>query len=122
GRDERDLSVLLGALDVVERLSAYDELLVGDVAHSHPEVVDDVVPLPPGLRRDGPGAVHEAIEDRIEPRLRHTGVAGEVPTLTAIFGEVAEVLGNDEAVIVERNRKVLFQEPPRALLLRVADF
>src|SRR2546426_183448 len=100
-RDERDLSVLLRALDVVERLAANDEVLVGDVAHPHPEVIDDVVPLPPGLRGDGRGAVHEAIENGIEARLGHAGVAGEVTTLTAILRKVAEVLGNDETVIVQ---------------------
>ena len=120
-RDERDLSVLLRALYVGQGLAADDKVLMGDVAHSHPQVVDDVVPLPTGLRGDRCRAVHHVVEDGIEPRLRHTGVSGEVTALAAVLGEIAEVLRNDEAVIVERHRNVLVEETPHALLLGVAD-
>ena len=33
----------------------------------------------------------------------HAGVAGEVTALATVFGQVAEVLGNDEAVVVQRD-------------------
>src|SRR5204862_813010 len=77
-RDESDLTVLLRAADVVERFATHDEVLVRDVRKPHPEVVDDVVPFPAGLRRDRRGAVHEAVEDRVEPGDRHPRVPGEV--------------------------------------------
>src|SRR6185503_8184803 len=103
-----------------KRLATDDEILMGDVAHPHAEVEDDVVPLPSGLRRDRGRAVHHGVEDGVESGLGHPGVSGEVASLTAIVGQIREVLRNDEAMVVERDRDVLVEQTPDTLLLRVA--
>jgi hypothetical protein len=92
-----------------------------DVRQAHAEVVDDVVPLPAGLRSDRRGAVHQAVEHRVETGLRHARVAGDVTTLAAVLGQVAEVLRDHEAVVVERDREVLVEEALHALLLGRTD-
>ena len=79
GRHQRDPFLAVGALDVVHALALNDKVLVGEVAEAHPHVVDDVVPLPPALRRDARRAVEEVVEDAVPVRVGQRLVGGVHP-------------------------------------------
>ena len=115
------MPVFFRAPDVPQRLAADDEVLMRDVREAHAEVVDDVVPLPAGLRGDRGRAVHKAVEHSVEPGDGHARVAGEVAALAPVLREFREVFRYDEAVIVQRDREVLVEKPLYPRLLALGD-
>ena len=121
-RNERDLTVLLGAQDVFGRFGANHHVLVGDVGQAHAQVPDDVVPLPAGLGRDARGAIHQAVKDRVDARDGQALVAGPVAAGAAVLEDLLGVLGHDERMVVQRDDQALRQQFLSASLLLRRDF
>ena len=65
--DEGDPPGLVRVPDVGDLLRPDHEVLVGEVGEAHPEVGEDVGPLPARLAGDAGGAVHEVVEDGRQP-------------------------------------------------------
>jgi len=84
---------------------------VRDVAVTHAEVPEDVIPLPPRLASDHRGAIHEVVEDNVHARRGETFVAGPIAAGATILPDFVDVLRNDEGVVVERNDQLIVEQP-----------
>ena len=117
GRHQRDLPLVMRPLDVRDPEAVGHEVLMGQVAQAHPEIVEHVVPLPPGVGVDAADAVHEVVEDAVPVRRRkplegrgHAPVARVLRRLGDVVGEYAQVLveGNEHRRFRERLHPRLF--------------
>jgi hypothetical protein len=118
---QRDPPLAVGLLDVPHAVGHHHEVLVGQVAQPHAQVVQDVVPLPAGLRGDRADAVHQVVEHAVEPRGGEALVAREVAAPPLLLEDLADVLRRHDRMVVHRDHDVLRHQALDARLLLRGD-
>ena len=117
GRHKRDAFLAVRLVDVVHALALDDEVLVREVAEAHPHVVDDVVPLPPVLRRDARRAVEEVVEDAVPPGVGQRLVGCVHAAFRVVGADLVGLRGEKVRVLVQRDHERALDEVKDAGLL-----
>src|SRR5439155_38561 len=92
-RHEGDPAARLRGADLRYGPGAHHHVLVREVRQAHAEVEHDVVPLPPGTRRDRRRAAHERVEHAVEAGHGQTLVARPLPPVAAVLRHLGNVRG-----------------------------